>query len=135
MKKLLMLFFVLALVCLGAFRGYRFLMGEPSVTVLEVRSSPDEQWEASLVRTSSGGATVGFSYQVNVVLRGGSAEGTEEWVWRSYKVAPVSVDWLSGTRLLVTVQSSGQPYFDTIETRKIHGIKTGTRVVPDGRPR
>lgn len=112
--------------------AYRFMMGEPIRNVLETIPAPDQSKTAILLRSSRGGATVGFSYYVAIsageIDAGSIPDFEETWIWKSYRVGPIDVRWQDSRKIEVLVSSSDEAYSDTIETREFQGVTAETRM-------
>ncbi|HRS17821.1 MAG TPA: hypothetical protein P5234_16405 [Thermoanaerobaculaceae bacterium] len=84
---------------------------------------------AHVLSVSSGGATVGASWEV-VVVRVGTTlrleSSEEQWIWKAYRIRPDHLRWVDSTTLEVPLDGSYGTYRDSVRTRVVDGIGTVT---------
>lgn len=95
--------------------------------------SPDGSHTAYVVRVNSGGATVGFEYEVVVAFSEGDFDPYTErkWLWRSYRMPPTEISWEGPQSVRVQVVADAH-YEDMIQTREVEGIRAATAILPTG---
>lgn len=103
--------------------------GEPREVMFSV-PSPDGSLIAHAARSTGGGATTGFEYEV-VVVRAYKVSGLDDGgdrVWRSYRMPPVAIEWQSDEAVLVTVEED-ERYQDMVRIGEALGVvgRTATK--------
>lgn len=95
------------------------------------KASPDGSRTAYVVRVNSGGATVGFEYEVVVASSESDFDPYTErkWIWRSYRMPPTEIAWDSPQSVRVEVVEDPH-YDDMIQSRQIGGIQAATTTLP-----
>ena len=70
---------------------------------LQSLPTPDGTERAVVYAVAYGGATVGYNYEVLVLAADETEYERNAWLWQSYRLPPISVEWLGANELRITV--------------------------------